>query len=73
MANSLAPIPSWCCNAPGWTTTVDKLTGYITMEPEAKHDNTLIFWHGMGEYSWEMFKNFNDMKAIPENTKVIFP
>ena len=33
MANTypLDPIPSWCCNAAGWTTTVDKVTGYITM------------------------------------------
>ena len=73
MANSLAPIPSWCCNTPGWKTTVDKSTGYITMEPEARHDNTLIFLHGLGEYSWDQFKNFTEMKAIPDNTKVIFP
>ena len=75
MANTTPawPIPTDCCKAAGWTTVVDKSTGYITMTPEARHDNTIIWLHGRGEFSWDQFKSFTETNSIPENTKVIFP
>ena len=48
-------------------------TNHATLGPVKKHDQTLIFLHGLGGTGEEMKEVFQDIEPLYQNCKIIFP
>ena len=46
---------------------------FATLGPVKKHDQTLIFLHGLGGSGEEMKEVIQDIEPLYQNCKIIFP